>query len=145
MTSNGQVRTAIEYADEIMIEIERDMTIGFEWGGKLPRDVGSFTALHDHCDANDYIRDAMGDIALDFDSEASGALVNAVTDEVDKRLAAMAAEIHVSKNSVFVVVTFPDSEARDAARIESVEIRSDVIEPDSTQLVYCVAKEGESS
>ena len=42
--------------------------------------------------------------------------------------------------STFVVVTFPDSEARDAARIESVEIRSDVIEPDSTQLVYCVER-----
>ena len=85
------MQTVAEYADEIMRMIEHDMTEGFEWGEKLPRDVGSFTALHNHCDANDYVAEAMGRIALDFDSEESGTLVNAVTDEVDKRLREMAA------------------------------------------------------
>lgn len=85
--------TADEYADKIMALIHEDMRQPFPWGKQIPRDVGSFSALHDYCDANDYVLETMGSIALNFDNDVDCELVNAVETEVDKRLAAEAAEI----------------------------------------------------
>jgi hypothetical protein len=81
------------YVTRIVAEIHGDMRQPFPWGKQIPRDVGSFSALHDYCDANEYILQVMGDAkALDFSEEGS-ALVNAVLEEVDDRLAAEAASI----------------------------------------------------
>lgn len=48
-----------EVADKIMTEIRDDMKTPFPWGKQIPRDVASFSELHDYCDANDYLIDAM--------------------------------------------------------------------------------------
>lgn len=42
-------------ADLIMAAVHEDMQQPFPWGKQIPRDVGSFSALHDYCDANDYL------------------------------------------------------------------------------------------
>jgi hypothetical protein len=86
-----------EYAGKIMLMIWGDMREPFPWGKQIPRDVGSFSALHDYCDANEYALRVMGeDIALDFTDEGT-ALVNAVLNEVNQRLAAEAADIAAGK------------------------------------------------
>ena len=73
------------YADAIMTEIEHDMTTGFEWGSRLPRDVKSFVAIGEYCDTNDYLLDVMGEeIVLSYDNDD---LINEVCDEVTRRLA----------------------------------------------------------
>lgn len=51
-------------ADAIMAEVEKDMTEGFSWGVKMPRDVGSFSAMHDWCDANEYLIDAIPSVEV---------------------------------------------------------------------------------
>ncbi len=51
MTDAGAVS---RYADAIMAEIRSDMKQPFPWGKQIPRDVASFSELHDYCDANDY-------------------------------------------------------------------------------------------
>ncbi len=71
MVDSQQVSTL---ADLVMSEISKDIA-----AGKVPAGVGSFTALHDHVDANEYLTGVpheSGDYTL----------VNAVTAEVDLRL-----------------------------------------------------------
>jgi hypothetical protein len=70
------------YADAIMGEIHDDMR-----AGTIPRDVGTFSGLHDHVDANQYLIDSLPDAGGDLD------LSNAVADEVDRRLTAEAQAI----------------------------------------------------
>jgi hypothetical protein len=70
------------YADVIMAEIHGDMV-----AGTVPRDVGTFSGLHDHVDANEYLIDNLPGAGGDLD------LSNAVADEVDRRLAAEALEL----------------------------------------------------
>lgn len=78
--------TVTEYADEIMQMIDEDIE-----AGTVPGSVRSFADLHDYVDANDYTLTADvpwgGDIAT-ADDPAGVNLVNAVTDEVTRRLAA---------------------------------------------------------
>jgi hypothetical protein len=73
-----------QWAGSIMEEIAYDMSDGI-----LPDDVASFSALHDHVDANDYASQAVpqGDLSWDDYLE----LLNAVETEVDRRLKARAA------------------------------------------------------
>lgn len=78
-----------EYADKIMAEIHSDMGQPFPWGKQIPRDVGSFSGVHDYCDANCYLELIPGDIS----SEAWSELANAVLGECDRRLAAEAVEL----------------------------------------------------
>jgi hypothetical protein len=68
----------LRFADKVMTMIDEDIA-----AGKVPAWVGSFSALHDYVDANEYLIQA-----LDGAWE-SGDLVmgNAVSDEVDQRLA----------------------------------------------------------
>ena len=84
---NGQAEQVSHYADEIMREIHADMGRPFPWGKQIPRDVGSFSNVHDYCDANGYPLDA---IPGDINSDAWSDLTNAVLDECDRRLAAEA-------------------------------------------------------
>lgn len=73
-----------EYADKIMVMIRADIA-----SGMVPADVGSFSELHDYCDANGYALQAMPeDIVLSFSDEGCSALVNAVLDECDRRIRA---------------------------------------------------------
>lgn len=67
-----------EYADKIMIEIDKDITAGI-----LPANVSTFVELHDHVDANEYITDA-GHYWDNTDENI--AFVNAVESEVNRRL-----------------------------------------------------------
>jgi len=50
-----------EQAAAIMAEIHDDMRKPFPWGKQIPRNVGSFSALHDYVDANQYLIDHCGD------------------------------------------------------------------------------------
>ena len=81
--------TTSQYADKIMTKIHEDMNQPFPWGKQIPRDVGSFSELHDYCDANCYLLDLIpqGENGMD---DTWTELVNAVSAEVDKRLAAEA-------------------------------------------------------
>ena len=122
------------YAGQIMAAIHADMDAGL-----VPRDVGSFSALHDHRDANMYVLIAMGEVdtyTAEGETDEHHALVNAIMDEVDRRLAAEAAAI--TAPPVWVVVDFDDAEAAAAARINSVAVhvgaKPDVDE--ETQQVY---------
>jgi hypothetical protein len=117
MNTTPDARTAqvSAYADAIMTEIHHDMETGFPWGKHLPRDVGSFSHLHDYCDANEYLLNAVPEPAQGCDcpfdypavpehtaecavntrayaaaQDAHHDLMNAVADEVDRRLAAEA-------------------------------------------------------
>jgi hypothetical protein len=100
------MKTAQEYADIILAEIHHDMNTPFPWGGTIPRDVGSFSRLHDFVDANMYVADA---VDADWEADHPGVdpydeddsirrsgdqqyadLVNEVTGIVDRRLAAEA-------------------------------------------------------
>lgn len=83
----------MKFADAIMAEIEHDMTEGFPWGKKLPRTVASFSELHDYCDANMYLMNALegvfprgGEDAEVMFSDDEVDLGNAVSNEVDRRL-----------------------------------------------------------
>jgi hypothetical protein len=80
--------TVGEYADEIMAQVHADAERSFPWGKTIPADVGSFSELHEYCDANCYLLDAVPQGTLDWDVYM--ALCNAVSDEVDRRLAAEA-------------------------------------------------------
>ena len=84
---SGTVVTAPQdeaaYADKMMGLIHEDMA-----GGLIPRDVGSFSGLHDYCDANMYTLEVIPEeIVLNYNDEGDNALVNAVLDECDRRLA----------------------------------------------------------
>lgn len=64
-----------EYADAVMGLIHDDVLAGF-----VPVTAASFSELHDHVDANEYVLQVMGADAFDV------ALANRVTDDVDSRL-----------------------------------------------------------
>jgi hypothetical protein len=82
--------TVEQYADAIMKCITDDMLKPFPWGKQIPWDVGSFSAVHEYCDANEYVIDVMGAVALNFSDEGDNAIVNTVLDEVSERLEKMA-------------------------------------------------------
>jgi hypothetical protein len=92
----------MRFSDAIMAEIEHDMTIGFSWGKKLPRTVASFSELHEHVDANEYVLNALegafprgreDDDEYIF-SDAENDMANAVMEEVNRRLALMQVTQH---------------------------------------------------
>lgn len=76
-----------KHADWIMNEIRKDQA-----SGQVPRDVHSFSQLHDYVDANDYLMQASEQILLAGDEDPGpepynqDAHLNAVADEVDRRL-----------------------------------------------------------
>jgi len=75
------------YADRIMAMIREDMEGPFPHGKQVPRDVASFTALHDYLDANDYWVQAGVPWGTDPGAGEDGAeMVNAVCAEVSRRL-----------------------------------------------------------
>ena len=82
------------WADQIMTMVDEDISEGV-----VPADVVSFRDLHGHVDANDYLEHAdvpYGTDLADDDDPAGVNLVNEVTDEVTRRLAARrAAELGV--------------------------------------------------
>lgn len=60
--------------------------------GSTPADVPSFSALHNHCDANDYLTEA--DVPWGGDGTDAGlVMLNAVSGEVDRRLRERAARM----------------------------------------------------
>ena len=74
--------TVALYADRIIIMIAEDIT-----SGAVPLGVRSFTELHDHVDANDYLSQAGVPFGTDADAGRDGAeTVNAVCAEVTRRL-----------------------------------------------------------
>ncbi len=84
--------TISHYADEIIKAIDEDIA-----NGSAPVGIASFSALHDHVDANMYVIDVMQgdfpepdeDAEILFGDEETDA-ANAAMDEVDRRLAARA-------------------------------------------------------
>lgn len=70
-----------EIADKVMAEIQADID-----AGTVPASVSSFAELHDYVDANMY---ADADLPLndDEDDDSDIDLINAVQNEVDRRLA----------------------------------------------------------
>lgn len=73
-------RTVDEIASHVLTEIGRDIDLE-----RVPRDVRSFSELHDHVDANDYLVD-LAPIGDSVDADANLALCNAVTDIVNAAL-----------------------------------------------------------
>jgi hypothetical protein len=73
------MKSVSQYADEIMTSVHEDMASGI-----MPRDVGSFSEMHDHTDANMYLAEVYPEYT---GSDADNDLLNAVSDEVDRRLA----------------------------------------------------------
>jgi hypothetical protein len=110
-------------ADKVMAEIHKDMRKPFPWGKQIPRNIGSFSGLHDYCDANEYLIDVLKVLATpehygDEDAEgnkldeATQAAVdleielgNAISTEVDNRLAAEADLL--SQRLVAGTLTYP--------------------------------------
>jgi hypothetical protein len=74
-----------EYADRIMAEIDGDIQ-----AGHVPATVASFSELHDHVDANEYLTDAG---YWWENTDESMAFVNAVEAEVSRRLTARTEQI----------------------------------------------------
>lgn len=52
--SEDRTDAVSRWADQIMAMIREDMKAPFPWGKQIPRDVASFSELHDYCDANTY-------------------------------------------------------------------------------------------
>lgn len=77
--------TADELASEIIEQIRVDMAQPFAWGKQIPADVESFSALHDYCDANEYLfRFPMPSDQTDHTNQ----LINRVIDKVDAKIRA---------------------------------------------------------
>lgn len=76
------------YTYRIMRQIHDDMRHPFPWGKQIPRDVGSFSGLHDYCDANEYLIDAVPKNKMLDDEWVK--LLNDVSDAVDRKLASEA-------------------------------------------------------
>jgi hypothetical protein len=77
------------YADRIMAMIREDMERPFPWGRQIPRDVASFSELHEYCDANDYLTQAKVPWGADPGAGEDGVeMVNVVCAEVARRLEA---------------------------------------------------------
>lgn len=70
-----------EIAAGVLSEVGRDMDLG-----RVPRSVRSFSALHDHVDANGYL-EGVAPVGESGDPDADLALANAVTDRVHAALA----------------------------------------------------------
>jgi hypothetical protein len=68
-----------QFTDEVMRVIDDDIREGV-----LPADAATFSDLHDHVDANDYLLDAAG-MATPTDDDGLE-LPNAISGEVDRRL-----------------------------------------------------------
>src|SRR5215469_2202849 len=114
------------YATRVLAMIHADMDSPHTEGFKdIPRDIGDFGKLHDYRDANMWVIDAMGDLALPGeDDEAGHDLVNNVIERVHQMLVQ---EAKLLTNKVKVVVSYPDAEAKDASRIHTVRaVREDV-------------------
>jgi hypothetical protein len=72
------------YAERIMAMIREDAE-----RSQVPRDVASFTALHDYLDANEYLIQAEVPWGTDPGAGKDGSeMVNVVCDEVSRRLEA---------------------------------------------------------
>ena len=84
MTATNATKTVSEYADEAMAQIDDDIA-----EGHVPAWVTEFSTLHDYVDANCYLLHVPfgSDIANEADPDGV-ALVNAVSDEVQRRLQA---------------------------------------------------------
>jgi hypothetical protein len=77
------------YADRIMVMIREDVERPFPHGKRVPRDIASFTALHDYLDANDYLIQADVPWGTGPGAGEDGAeMINAVCAEVSRRLQA---------------------------------------------------------
>ena len=82
------------WALQIMNEIRSDMREPFPWGKQIPRNVGSFSLLHDYCDANMLLETDPALMALAVSgSDDDMAVVNAVLNVVNAFLAAEAKQI----------------------------------------------------
>lgn len=68
------------YADAVIAMIREDVATGL-----LPAAVASFSGMHDHVDANQYVHDAGVPWG---DDDGTYNTANAVTEEVDRHLAA---------------------------------------------------------
>lgn len=122
-------KSVAEYADQIITMIHADQRQMM-----VPLDVGSFSALHDHVDANMYVLNAMGEAdtyEAETETNEHNALVNSIMNEVDRRLRVGAGLTRLDaaidglerlQETVYVVVTFPDAEAREAARISGLQV-----------------------
>jgi hypothetical protein len=113
------------YATRVLAMIHADMDSPHTEGFKdIPRDVGSFSALHDYRDANMWVLDAMGDLGLPGEDDDTGHdLVNNVIERVHQMLVQ---EARLLTRKIQVVVSYPDSEAKDASRIHTVRaVRED--------------------
>ena len=80
---------AEQFADRVMVLVDEDIA-----AGRVPADVASFVALHDHVDANEYVIDVLaghfvrGDESAEvMFGDAETAMANAVMDIVAARLA----------------------------------------------------------
>lgn len=51
--------------------------------GVVPADVDSFSALHDHVDANMYLIDTLAEAEIDLGPDVEIALANAISDDID--------------------------------------------------------------
>jgi hypothetical protein len=70
-----------------MAMVREDIERPFPHGKQIPRDVASFTALHDYLDANDYLIQAGVPWGTDPGAGEDGAeMINAVCAEVSRRL-----------------------------------------------------------
>jgi hypothetical protein len=147
----------------VLAAIHADMTAGHH-----PADIGSFTALHDRVDANEYVITALegafpvpehyGDEYADGSKlntqdqatvDAETDMANAVMDQVDRILAVEAEALRSAlpgrfprpagetrPGTAWVVVTFPDTEAAQAARISGVAVHAARPDADPDELVF---------
>jgi hypothetical protein len=95
-------KTISDYADEIMAEIDDMIAEGWtnSSGEPVPADLASFSQLHEYCDANDLLIEAKVPFGSDLPEGTDPCeMVNAVTDEVTRRLAARAADLQHNKTA----------------------------------------------
>lgn len=64
------------YADRVMVLVDEDIE-----SGQVPADVATFSDLHSHVDANEYL--IQTDVPYDMNDLV---MINAVSDEVSRRL-----------------------------------------------------------
>lgn len=77
------------YADRILAMVREDMERPSLSIHHIPRDVTSFTELHEYCDANDYLTQAGVPWGTDLGAGEDGVeLLNMVCSEVTRRLEA---------------------------------------------------------
>lgn len=76
-------QTADELADEMLRDVHADMAKPFAWGKQIPRDVPSWSALHDYCDANEYL--FRFPMPLD-QTDVMNRFINRVIDRADEKI-----------------------------------------------------------